>query len=71
MTLDYANEYPDVLSRLSERDQSSSRARSTGAASTERDGKSIVVLGRASPADPVKNRRVDEAAACLCEDLPV
>lgn len=71
MTLDYANKYPDVLSRQSERDQPSSRARSKGAASTERDGKSIFVLGRASTADPVKDRRLDEAVACLCEDLPV
>ncbi|WP_207101051.1 hypothetical protein [Paracoccus shandongensis] len=71
MTLDYANEYPDVLPRHAQGDQLSGRARCPGAASTERDGMSIFVLGRASPADPVKDRRVDEAAACLYEDLPV
>ncbi|MTE00936.1 hypothetical protein GIY56_11585 [Paracoccus sp. YIM 132242] len=71
MTLDYANEYPDVLSRQSERDHPSSRARFRGAASTERDGKSVFGLGRASSADPVNDRRTDEAVACLCEDLPV
>ncbi|MFC3628986.1 hypothetical protein ACFOM8_05950 [Paracoccus angustae] len=71
MTLDYANEYPDVLSRHFEGDRPSSRTRSTGVASSERDGMSIVVLDRASTADPVTDRRRDEAVACLCEDLPV
>ena len=71
MTLDYANEYPDVLSRQSERDQPSGRARRKGVASTERDGKSIFVFGRASSAGPVQDRRMDDGVACLCEDLPV
>ncbi|MFC3168476.1 hypothetical protein [Paracoccus fontiphilus] len=71
MTLDYANEYPDVLSRQSEGDGLSGRARRSGAVLIERDGMSNFVLGRASTADPVRNRRMDETAACLCEDLPV
>ncbi len=65
MRLGFVNEYPDVLVRDSDKADPSRRLPKREVM-TEWDGKSGVVCGPASPADPVGDRRTECLAECEC-----